>query len=222
MNIESEIFKRTKMNPGKLIDYGFVKQHARYIFSKNFMNDNFKAYITVNSQGVVSGTIYDLNMGDEYVNFRIKNQNGAFVNQVREEYTNILKDIAARCFDQKFFIFDQANRITDHIVKMFQSEPEFLWTKYPGYGIFRNPTSRKWYAVIMNIDKSRIDSKESGEVEVINLKLKASMISDLLMQTGFYPAYHMNKKNWITIILDDTISDEVILNYIQDSHALTE
>ena len=214
MSIESDIFKRTKLNPHKLIDYGFVKDPAQYTFSKNFMNDNFKAYITVNDQGTVSGKVYDLNMGDEYINFRIKNQNGAFVNQVRAEYTNILQDVADQCFDRKFFIFDQANRIADHIEKMFQNEPKFPWTKYPGYGIFRNSTNRKWYALIMNPDKSRIDHSESGEVEVINLKLKVSMISALLKQAGFYPAYHMNKKNWITIILDDTVSDDVILNYI--------
>ena len=44
---------------------------------------------------------------------------------------------------------------------------------------------------------------------------------NLLKQDGFYPAYHMNKKNWITVILDNTISDEKIMNLIDKSYSYT-
>ena len=35
------------------------------------------------------------------------------------------------------------------------------------------------------------------------------------------PAYHMNKKHWISIILDGSMSDEEIGRLIEDSYALT-
>lgn len=34
------------------------------------------------------------------------------------------------------------------------------------------------------------------------------------------PGYHMNKKHWNTVLLDDSIKDEVITNWIKDSYQL--
>ena len=36
------------------------------------------------------------------------------------------------------------------------------------------------------------------------------------------PAYHLNKRHWISIILDGSMADEQILPLIQDSYALTQ
>ena len=33
--------------------------------------------------------------------------------------------------------------------------------------------------------------------------------------------YHMNKQHWITIVLDDTVSDSIIMNLIEESHQFT-
>lgn len=35
MNIESEIFKKSKRNKDKLVSYGFKKENKIYIFSRN-------------------------------------------------------------------------------------------------------------------------------------------------------------------------------------------
>ena len=37
---------------------------------------------------------------------------------------------------------------------------------------------------------------------------------------GVGPAIHMNKKNWVTITLDDTLDDETIENLIADSYQI--
>lgn len=221
MNIENEIFKRTIIDFNKLEEYGFKKENNIYKYSKIFMDD-FKAEIIVNSDGKLSGKIYDLNTDDEYINFRIESQNGKFVNEVREEYKNILEDIKNHCTDKLYFITKQANRITKSIIEVYGDEPEFVWDKFPGYGIFRNPNNEKWYSLIVNIDKSKLDKNCTGEVEIINLKLEPDKISKLLHKNGFYPAYHMNKQNWLSIILDDTISDEEIIKFIKESHQYTE
>jgi predicted DNA-binding protein (MmcQ/YjbR family) len=34
------------------------------------------------------------------------------------------------------------------------------------------------------------------------------------------PGYHLNKKHWITIVLDGQVDDELVRQLIQDSHAL--
>lgn len=221
MNFENDIFKRTNINPKALINYGFIKKGDVYKYTKVFMN-NFRADIEINENGKVTGKIYDIDIGEEYINFRIESQNGAFVNKVRNEYINILQDIKANCFDNIYFIFKQANRITERIINKYKDYPEFPWTSSPGAGIFRNPVSKKWYGLIMNIDKSKIYKTKTGEIEVINVKLDDKIIPDLLKKKGIYPAYHMNKKYWVTIILDDTLLDEEIMQYITISHDFSQ
>ena len=217
MNIEQDLFKRSTLIPDKLLSFGFVKEGNIYKYSTKIMNDKFRVDIEVN-EDVIHGKIYDLSTNDEYTNFRIEDF-GAFSNTVREKYIEVLKNIRNNCFVSKYFIGSQSNRIANMIVKNFNCEPEFLWEKNPGYGVFRNTPSDKWFAIIMNIDKSKVVSKSSGEVEVINVKSDDNT-EIYLKKKGIYPAYHMNKKSWITIILDDTLSDEEILNIISASYDL--
>lgn len=222
MNIEKEVFQRRKINFSKLINYGFIKEKNTYIYSQKIMNADFIVYITITSKGDINGKIYDLETNEEYINYRIENQNGSFVNQVRIEYMAILKDIAEQCFDKNDFILPQTNRITEAIKEIYKDNPHFLWKKHPGYGVFKNPQNQKWYAIIMNLDKSKLNENVQGETEILDIKLDPKKIITLLNNKGYYPAYHMNKQNWITIILDDTISDTQIIDLIKESHKYTE
>lgn len=36
------------------------------------------------------------------------------------------------------------------------------------------------------------------------------------------PAYHMNKRHWITIVLDGTMPDEEVKRFIEESYGLVE
>ncbi len=62
-------------------------------------------------------------------------------------------------------------------------------------------------------------SNSRQEVEAINVKVDSDKVKDILAQKGYYPAFHMNKKCWVSIILDDTLSDTEIQNLIDDSYA---
>ena len=69
----------------------------------------------------------------------------------------------------------------------------------------------KMYALMFTIGKRKLDKTCDDEyVDAVNIKVEPSMVEDLLQLHGFYPAYHMNKKHWVTAILDDTIKDEML------------
>lgn len=221
MNIENEIFKKSTIVYDKLISYGFNKLDKKYTISKKILNDSFRVDVEIWNNGVVRGKIIDLSFNEEYTNYRIENQTGEFSNKIRKEFEDILLDIKKNCTTTNYFITSQANRIANLIIKKYNDTPEFAWSKFPGYGIFRNSNNDKWYGLIMNINKSKIDSGNE-EVEILNVKLDEEKIKVLLSRKGFYKAYHMNKDNWITILLDDTIQDEEIMNYIEESHKFTE
>ncbi len=222
MTIEEEIFRKTKIDFNKISKYGFQKDKNLYKYTKNIMNDTFKVEIEVDNAGIVNGKVYDLAFGDEYTNFRIEESTGSFVGQVREEFKKVLKDIRNKCSIKQYFLYEQSNRITKLINDKYGDEPNFEWEKFPGYATFKNKDSKKWYGIIMNIDKSKLEKKSAGEVEIIDIKLAPEEIENLLKQDGFYPAYHMNKTNWITIILNNTIPDENIMSLIDKSYSYTK
>ena len=93
MSIESEIFKKYKLKESNLVPYGFIKEKGLYKYSKEFMNDAFRANIYINSEGQVLGKVIEIELNEEYTNFRMENAIGEFVNTVRDEYIKILQDL---------------------------------------------------------------------------------------------------------------------------------
>jgi len=217
MDIENKIFQKTKPNYNLLEQNGFIKENKEYKYSKLLSNNEFRVDIIIKENNII-GKVIDLDTNEEYTNIRLKNL-GQYSNKIKEEYENILIDIREKCFIKEYFISNQANRITKYIIDKYQTEPEFLWDNNKGSGVFRNKDNKKWFSIIMDINKSRID-KEDKIVEIINTKIQENNLEKLLPKKGFYKAYHMNKKNWITMILDDTIKDEDIKKQIDESYNL--
>ena len=218
MKIEADIFKTYTLNENKLIDYGFVKEQSIYKYIDYILDNTFQVIINIDQNGKVEGKVFDLDAESEYTNFRIKDITGSFALKVKEEYQLILKDIRDKCYDKKYFIFNQSNRITKLIIKKYKIIPEFLWEKNPTFGVFRNQKSKKWFGIIMNIDKSKIIPDQKGEIEILNLKLDDK---NYLQEKGIYSAYHMNKKSWVSIILDETLTDEEIMKLVEISYGLS-
>ena len=171
MNIEKDIFESAKLQIDKLEKYGFKKYNDVFSYSKNIMDNKFRVNINIDSNNNISGKIYELETDEEYTNFRIENITGEFVNKVRKEYIELLKDILDHCYKKEYFLFDQTNRMSDYIIKKYNTKPEFLWKSKPKFGVFRNSKTGKWIGLVQNFDKSLIVPTESGRIELIDLKL---------------------------------------------------
>ena len=221
MKIEQEIFKGYQLEKEKLVPYGFFEKENTYFFTEKIMDDMFEVEIKIFSFFSIEGKIVDLAFNEEYTNYRIETQTGEFVHQIRETFLNILLKIRNTCYKREYFKTKQANRITKLIIEKYGDVPEFPWEKGVYAGVFRNPMTQKWYALLMEIDKNKITEK-TGKVEILNVKLDENKITELLQRDGIYKAYHMNKKNWLTLVLDDTLKDEEIMTYIEESHSFTE
>lgn len=230
MNIEDKIFQRYSPDFNQLEKYGFIKQNNSFVFEKMFQDGLFKAVVVVNTNEQITATVYDIENNDEFLPLRIEGRNGqgAFVGEIRAAYEKILEDIREKCFTKKYYIYPQSNRITNLIIKKYGNEPEFLWEKTPGSGIFRNPESKKWYLAILDVDRSKIQDGQKGQkdkkelVEIALIKLSPDKVEKITKQEHFYPGWHMNKKYWITVILDDTVADDKIMQLIEESHGFTE
>ena len=221
MRIEEEIFARHRIVPEKLITYGFTDENGRLTYARTLPDDGMK--IIVEYDGAINGRIIDLSLNDDYTAFRVEGATG-YSAQIRQKYIELLTDIRSHCCKNQYFRMPQAQRISECIQETYGSVPEFLWPNIPSYAAFRQPGKKKWFAVMGSVPLNKVDreGKSTQPVEVINVKVDQERIKDCLSQTGIYEAFHMNKKCWVSIILDDTLPDDAIQSMIADSTRSTQ
>lgn len=75
----------------------------------------------------------------------------------------------------------------------------------------------------MNVELGKLNGYvDKVMVDAINLKINPLEGDMLRARKGIFPAYHMNKKHWVTAILDGSISHEEIMKLIETSYELTK
>lgn len=218
VSVENTVFAKLKPDFSKFPAAGFVKT-GRNWKTEIDVSDDFRAEITVAPSGRVKGRLYDRETGDEYLAVNIPSQSGAFVASVREAYAAALKNLAAKCFHAEPFKSPQSNRICALAEKTFGDRAEFPFDEDDG-AVFRLPRVNKWYGVLMEIERCKIEPGARGSVEVLNIKAPPGQVQELQKQPGFYRCYHMNKKLWITLTLDGRISDGRIMELLGQSRRL--
>lgn len=112
----------------------------------------------------------------------------------------------------------QTIRIVERITEELDGEGEQIFED-DELTVFRHE-HKKWYALISVLERSKITAGQ-GEVEILNVKLPEDRILELLTQEDYYPAWHMNKKHWLTVILDDSLDDDTVMDLIKTSYILT-
>ena len=218
MNIIEEIFSRYQPVKNKLKAYGFCVRERQLVYEKDIMEDSFRAIITLDKEGNTLGKLIDNDLQEEYTNIYSEHY-GGYVSQVREAYISLLEEIREACYEKKPYLYKQTERIVAYIRKQYGVKPEFIFQNYPDYAVFRH--NGKWFGIIMNIAGKKIGLDEKV-IEILDVRLDKNLTASLKNEKGFHEAWHMNKENWITIILDDSVDDEIIFSLIDASYGKTE
>ncbi len=113
------------------------------------------------------------------------------------------------------------NEAEAHVTRTYGAAPEYLWERYPTYAVFRHRENRKWFAVFMTIPKSRLGIREDGLIDVVNVKCAEELTEALWQEKGILPAYHMNKRKWLSVILDGSVPTDTVTWLLAISHRLT-
>ena len=74
----------------------------------------------------------------------------------------------------------------------------------------------------MSIPYKTLGLEKIGKIDVLNVKLNPDLIESLIDKKHFFPAYHMNKKYWITILLDSDMDMDLVKSLIDESFKLVE
>ena len=213
-----EIFKSYQLNQEKACAYGLVENSGVWIYSCQILQGDFVMTVSITADNV-SFQVFDQETGDLYPQVYMESFKGSFVASVREACLEILYQIRKACFEVQDFICPQTKRIMTQVQEKYGNQLEYLWEKSPDTAVLRHEGNQKWYAVWMKISWNKLEKGREGQVEAVNLK--HDQVADLLSKKGIYPAFHMNKRYWISVVLDDTLSDEEVLGLMEKSCNLT-
>ena len=111
--------------------------------------------------------------------------------------------------------------ILEYVKKQYGTIPEYLWSSSPDSAVLRHHNG-KWYAVIMNVERSKLGLDGDDTVEIIDVKCDPEMTGMIIQTYGFLPGYHMNKQHWITILLDGIVGESKILDFLDMSYDLID
>lgn len=69
--------------------------------------------------------------------------------------------------------------------EQFGTEPEYLWSSDPGAAVLRRPDNRKWYALLMEVPRTRLGLPGDGAVWVMNCEMRPAADRRAAQPGGF-------------------------------------
>lgn len=109
--------------------------------------------------------------------------------------------------------------ILNYAASQYGTKPEYPWFDLPEHAVLRH-SNGKWYGIIMNISRDKLGLNSNEKIDILVCKCDPMMRELLLSEKGFYPAYHMNKVHWITLLLDGSVKTDLAYHVLDLSHQI--
>ncbi|WP_036730557.1 MmcQ/YjbR family DNA-binding protein [Peptoniphilus mikwangii] len=213
----NSIFKDNIFNQSMALKYGFKKENNHYLLQKEIGIGGFLVKFEIwDKQFKV--TILEKPDMVEYLPFEVYNTSGEFVSKIRFEVDLLIDEIVDLCFNS----ISVRKELLRYVMDEFGTIPEKPWDNYDSYCTLKTNLSKKWYGVFMIIPGSYLGIKKNENVDVLNIKLEPDEVKKLIDNKQYFPAYHMNKKHWITILLNRNTDLNIIKELISKSFYLVE
>ena len=91
----------------------------------------------------------------------------------------------------------------------YGTSPDYPFDEDFETAVLRHADNRKWYALVMRVSRRKFGYDTDEPTDIVNLKLPTEMFGSFGREDGVYPAYHMNKLHWISVLLPDAPEDVV-------------
>ena len=112
-------------------------------------------------------------------------------------------------------------QVEAYIEEAYGVVPETLWKDSDSAAI-RHNADKKWFGIIMpGIAWRKLGADRDGAVDVMNVKCDPVILPSLIDGQGLFPAYHMNKQHWLSIVIDGSVPMEKIIWLIDTSYMMT-
>ena len=219
MSFMDDIFEGYFPDLNALAAAGFVREDGDWVRHGEILFGHFDAVLRISPRGQLHLVLCDSN-GEEYALIHVDSATGDFVEHVRDACRAWLTEVRGKCFVKRLFSSDQAERLAAILRKRHGDTQDDPWNgRYRGHVVFRKKDNRKWYALTMNIDGKHIGCPGIRR-DVLVVRAGEKRVPLLLGRKGFHPAYHMNRAAWVTVLLDDCVTDDEILTELEAARTL--
>lgn len=97
----------------------------------------------------------------------------------------------------------------EYCLSAYTTSPDYPFDEDFETAVLRHADNRKRYAIVMRVSRRKFGFDSDEVIDVVNLKLPTEMFGSFGAADGVYPAYHMNKLHWISVLLPDAPNDIV-------------
>ncbi len=97
----------------------------------------------------------------------------------------------------------------EYCLDTYGTSPDYPFEDKHETAVLRHADNRKWYALVMRVSRRKFGMDSDEVIDVVNLKQPTEMFGSFGASDGVYPAYHMNKLHWISVLLPDAPNDVV-------------
>ena len=201
----------------RAIAYGFSRTEAGLELKKELPGVGLYAVFVIAGKSF-EVNVFDADTDEEYLPFNVLDNITGFVTGIREQVEDLVQEIKEKCLLNS----NMKLRLMEYCERKFGTEPEAPWEDSPDAYTFKTAKRNKWYALFMTIPYKSLGLVAKGTLDVVNIKLPPEKVLDLIDRVHFYPAYHMNKKHWITIVLNKEVDEPLVQQLLEESYGLVE
>ena len=202
----------------QLKGFGFKEEADKLVYKKEILDSNFLIEIVfANNQLTIE--VYDLEFDEIYSLFSVDSAVGETVQNIRESVEEILSSILG--------LVDKSEKISSEVIdycnNKYGENHVNPFKKHPDILALVNEKN-KWYALFLDVDYNKLNKNTdiTTKVKILNVKYPANKILEIIDNKNIFPAYHMNKKHWISIVIDKNIKLETIKELIDISYSLVK
>ncbi|MBD5391853.1 hypothetical protein HDR66_03550 [bacterium] len=113
----------------------------------------------------------------------------------------------------------QARELIAYVANQYGRDLEFLWPRFPDNAIWRRGDNQKWFGAILTVKKNKIvPGADDAPVEILDVRCAPDAIDFVVDNKMIFPGWHMNKRHWITVILDGRMDIEKIYSLVDASY----
>lgn len=238
----SHIFRASVPLYERFASFGFEKRNGALILKRDLAGTDFYVLLTVTGASqppasrenctssslpaasfvadTLTAEVFERETDERYVLFDVKQSNGTFVAELREQVRSLVEEFRAACFESR----NLREKYEAYVAESFECAVDYPWPDYEGdvsTAVWRCPNNRM-FALVMDITYRKFGFESDEPVSVVNLKVDLDKLETLLDGKSVFPAYHMNKKHWVSVLLTGVTSREKLETMTHHSYELVK
>lgn len=219
MRLEQELLMQRFPDFTKLLSFGFVRQEDDFVYTASIGEGAFHVRIAISEKGVMDAHVTDAQTDEEYVQIRLAGRRGSYTAGIRQEYLDILEEIARSCYFPIPYLLPQSYRTAEMILQNYGQQPGTGRLRRRECHFFGQDSSRR-YALIGPVDLSVYG--QEGQGEILEVRCEQDEREAYLQKSGFVRPHYMKQDHWIGILMDESVDDQLISSLLEKSRRIAE